>query len=279
MPGTVHAALNVLQGPWGCVMRVLVRALLGVIMVLAAGVGVLALSPGMSWSNNVTGPECCVDIAHAGGLLNGEAYTNSLEALEANLAAGRRVFEIDLIESADGQLVLAHDWDAYGTTPPTLAQYRRDRPDLTVLTFGEFTAWQAERCETCTIVTDPKVPLDVFWRIFSNSVPEDVRRSAYVLQAYSIEDLDTLARTAPKRPVILTIYRMETLTETDLERAAEIPELVAVTMPMHRLPSLARIARRITGKPVYTHGYPWMMASESLLKTARLLGATGFYRD
>jgi glycerophosphoryl diester phosphodiesterase len=35
-------------------------------------------------------------IAHAGGAINQQTYTNSLEALNANYAKGFRFFEIDL---------------------------------------------------------------------------------------------------------------------------------------------------------------------------------------
>lgn len=50
-------------------------------------------------------------VAHACGRSpNGKASSNSLEALESNYQQGYRVFEVDLTFTADGELVLAHDW-------------------------------------------------------------------------------------------------------------------------------------------------------------------------
>lgn len=43
--------------------------------------------------------------------VDGKAYTNSLEALQSNLAAGHRIFEVDLAITSDGKVVCLHDWD------------------------------------------------------------------------------------------------------------------------------------------------------------------------
>ena len=50
-------------------------------------------------------------------------------------------------------------------------------------------------------------------------------------------------------------------------------------MPVDRVPWQAVNTMNLTGKPVFTHGYPWMMESEFILRLARLFGVTGFYRD
>ncbi len=52
-------------------------------------------------------------LAHAGGEINGQRYTNSLEALNLNYSNGFRIFEIDIITTTDGHLVCAHDWDSW----------------------------------------------------------------------------------------------------------------------------------------------------------------------
>ncbi|MEM1160411.1 MAG: hypothetical protein AAGJ28_05720, partial [Pseudomonadota bacterium] len=67
----------------------------------------MCATPPLLWQQDLDAEDCCIDITHAGGLLNEVPYTNSLEALRANYAAGRRVFEVDLIETADGQTILA----------------------------------------------------------------------------------------------------------------------------------------------------------------------------
>lgn len=48
-------------------------------------------------------------IAHAGGHLDGETYTNSMEALERN-SRDFKFFEFDLSRTMDGDFVCVHDW-------------------------------------------------------------------------------------------------------------------------------------------------------------------------
>jgi glycerophosphoryl diester phosphodiesterase len=66
-------------------------------------------TPTLEWRPDFAGEGCCVDITHAGGLLNDEAYTHSLVALNQNYHVGRQIFEIDLALTADDHIVLAHD--------------------------------------------------------------------------------------------------------------------------------------------------------------------------
>lgn len=49
-------------------------------------------------------------IAHAGGVIDGVTYTNSLEAMDASYAKGFRYFELDIIETLDSHFVATHDW-------------------------------------------------------------------------------------------------------------------------------------------------------------------------
>jgi glycerophosphoryl diester phosphodiesterase len=52
-------------------------------------------------------------IAHAGGGINNQKYTNSLEAINKSIKLGYKLIEIDLIETSDNKLVGAHDWDHF----------------------------------------------------------------------------------------------------------------------------------------------------------------------
>ena len=49
-------------------------------------------------------------IAHAGGEIDGNRYTNSKESLDLNYDRGFRLFELDIILTSDGKFVAAHDW-------------------------------------------------------------------------------------------------------------------------------------------------------------------------
>lgn len=63
----------------------------------------------MIFSNLTTQPQPLM-IAHAGGGINGQNYSNSIEALEINYTKGFRYFEIDFSWTSDGELVCLHDW-------------------------------------------------------------------------------------------------------------------------------------------------------------------------
>lgn len=71
-------------------------------------------------------------IAHAGGVIDGQCYTNSREAVEKSLRRGYRYIELDLQVTQDNHLVAVHDWDRLrdmaGTpelpVPPTLSEVR-----------------------------------------------------------------------------------------------------------------------------------------------------------
>ena len=49
-------------------------------------------------------------IAHAGGMIDGIDYSNSLEALNHNYRKGFKYFELDINKTADGKYVAVHSW-------------------------------------------------------------------------------------------------------------------------------------------------------------------------
>ena len=54
---------------------------------------------------------CNPIIAHGGGGIYGQIYTNSLEAMQLSVENGVNIIEVDMVISADKQLILKHDWD------------------------------------------------------------------------------------------------------------------------------------------------------------------------
>ena len=52
-------------------------------------------------------------IAHAGGVIDGYVYTNSLEALDENYKKGFRLFELDIVKTIDNQYVAVHKWSEW----------------------------------------------------------------------------------------------------------------------------------------------------------------------
>jgi hypothetical protein len=62
-------------------------------------------------------------VAHAGGAIDGNVYTDSREAIENAIKYGHKFIEIDFIKSSDGAYVAGHDWE--------LVNKMTNREDLT----------------------------------------------------------------------------------------------------------------------------------------------------
>ncbi len=101
-------------------------------------------------------------IAHAGGEINGVKSTNSKHALDENYKKGFRNFELDIIETSDGKLVAAHDWNMWarftdftGSLPPTHAQFMEQKiyGDYTTLDMDGINAWFKNHPDA-TLITD-----------------------------------------------------------------------------------------------------------------------------
>ena len=52
-------------------------------------------------------------IRHAGGAIDGNTYTNSLEAVLNSIEKGYNFIELDLSLSDDGKIIFIHDWDTF----------------------------------------------------------------------------------------------------------------------------------------------------------------------
>lgn len=54
-------------------------------------------------------------IAHAGGAIEEDIYTNSLEALDLSYKKGFRLFELDIRKTSDNKFVAVHDWNQWAS--------------------------------------------------------------------------------------------------------------------------------------------------------------------
>lgn len=70
-------------------------------------------------------------IAHAGGMIEGHCYTNSLEAVQHSIDCGIRFIELDLCLSTDSQVVAAHDWTCFND----LTGYVGDSAAVSIIEF------------------------------------------------------------------------------------------------------------------------------------------------
>lgn len=225
---------------------------------------------------------CCLFIAHAGGGIDGVAYTNSEEAMRFHLKAGVRVFEIDFARTRDGVWVGTHDWPYWrrqtgfrGRVPPTYEEFKATtlRPYTAIsLPFLERVV---ARHPDVVIVSDTKYGLAPMARVLKQTI----LFARIAPQAYSSRDVELLAQLGYRR-IILTVYKLN-LRQPEAwlgELAAIAGRLHALTVPFDFFEKHhARLAP--LGLPVYVHGPPDRINAPALHERLRRLGAAGFYLD
>jgi len=150
-------------------------------------------------------------VAHAGGAVNGVAYTNSREALDQHYASGYRVFELDFDWTSDGRLIVAHDWvsaSSFLGAAPHVFSYsefvsaaRRD--GLHQMTFEDLRDWLRVHRDAF-VVTDTK---DSNLRLLSflQANGGDICPQL-IIQIYRITELRAARQLGP-RAVWLTVYK------------------------------------------------------------------------
>lgn len=237
--------------------------------------------------------ECCTIVAHALGSIDGNPYTNSDDALRANYAIGRRIFEADLDLTADGHWVASHDWAYWksltshdGAIPPSLEAFMSmpiRPPRVSWSITGEYRPISLEGIEQflidhpdAVVVTDVKQRFDLLVpRILASRA-----KSQFVLQAYSFENVDLVVSKDPSARIILTLYQMGIPHGVYAEIERRKDRLQAITVPVSwaaREGVLESLRR--TGLPVFVHGAPANINSKQLQASMRERGVSGFYLD
>lgn len=243
------------------------------------------------YHHDINNKKCCLVIAHAGGGIEGNPYTNSEEAMLSNLTQGARIFELDFAKTRDGEWVGTHDWALWknqtqykGATPPTYPEFNRHK----LIAHGQrainrpynpitlpFLEKVVARNKNIVLVTDTKYKLRELAETLRNNPVFD----RIYPQAYSAEDVEMLTGLG-YRKIILTIYRMDLTHPANLiQRIKPISgKLHALTVPMD---FFAENHKALTGLgiPIYTHGAPANINSRELHVRFERLGVSGFYLD
>ncbi len=218
-------------------------------------------------------------MAHAGGGINGLTYTNSIDALDANV--GRyELFELDFSFTSDGKLVCIHDWAGAAK-----ANFGRefDKPP----TFAEFTALNSSKQQpkNCTLETL------IGWlerhpgkRIITDVKDDNVKALTYLAthyrhaaerfipQIYQPEQYEPVQALGYKS-IIFTMYRYFGTYDRLVDFAAANP-LFAITMPPPHVPHLTKRMRDL-GVPTYVH----TINSAEQLEALRANGVAEIYTD
>ena len=203
-------------------------------------------------------------IAHAGGGIGGQTYTNSREALLLNLNRGFEFFEIDFVWTSDGRLVTLHDWN--GNALRTFGFEVREIPDEQRfkqwvreyarhenLTLDELAALMLEHLRL-VLVTDIKDRNVEGLRILARTVEDFAER--VIPQIYSPREYRPV-REIGYRHIIWTLYRFPENDRKVLEhlrrRFFGRMELFAVTMPVERARRGLGLELEKLGIPAYVH--------------------------
>jgi glycerophosphoryl diester phosphodiesterase len=214
-------------------------------------------------------------VAHAGGAVNGVAYTNAREALDQHYAAGYRVFELDFDWTSDGRLVVVHDWTsaaaAFGLPAHVLGYdefiHATRRDGLHQMSFEDLSAWlRAHR--DAYVVTDTKAsnPRLLTWLAANGGdiLPQ------LIVQIYRLTELDAARRLGP-RAVWLTVYRYS-YPAWALKRISGVDAMVIPVESYLRYSSVISAAK----VPFYVHSVAAAKVDETF---RRLPGIYGIYVD
>ena len=155
-------------------------------------------------------------VAHAGGTINQQTYTNSLDALNSNYGKGFRSFEIDFSWTSDGELVAIHDWDRtfkkiFNITGdieiPTKSEFLQleTKTGITQLSLENVLKW-ADKKGDVFIVTDVK---DDNIKALRKMSLDFKKFDKYIIpQVYSYQEYHAVT-TLGYNNIILTLYRMK----------------------------------------------------------------------
>lgn len=206
-------------------------------------------------------------IAHAGGGINGLAYTNSLEALENSYSNGIRFFELDVNKTSDKRIVLRHGWNEEGSSinyptgeVPTYKEYMGWDLNHGLTTMDFATAFQLlDENPDAFFIIDIKVAGQMtILQLIVEQYPEYV--SYLIPQISFLSEKDAERKYSSIRKLgfekIIMTYRhlpQKTETERSLIRFVRDHDVFAVSMPFERaITSLPRALYRF-GVPTLSH--------------------------
>jgi glycerophosphoryl diester phosphodiesterase len=226
--------------------------------------------------------ECGWPVAHALGGIAGHVYTNSLEAFEKSYSRGFRLFEVDLLETRDGELVAAHDWSTPGRYGRRASKPSGDSFSAGKI-YGALTPLtSADVLGLLTSHRDVRLILDIkgkfeptLFRLVEQAKSIDERVLDRIIpQIYHQEQLETALRVHPFRSIIYTLGRSQ---DHDLDVLIFVLRSGVPVITMEELrfkPGFAR-ALRFLGAAVYVHTVNDPARAAGYLAA----GATNVYTD
>lgn len=190
-------------------------------------------------------------IAHALGMVEGRAATNSMDAFLESYEAGQRVFEVDLQLTSDRRLVCRHDWDqiSYYNLEQTYAGVMDYNTFMstpicfyyTPLDIDALLALLAERPDAY-IVTDSKFTDETSIRAQMRALSQAVERTGktelwdqIIVQIYHEDMYGWVKSETPVSNWIFTLYQIADPDYTKIGAFCQREGIKAVTMAAERI--------------------------------------------
>lgn len=232
-----------------------------------------------------TGEEWFADhpmIYHAGGQIEGNSYTNSVEAVEKTLSEGNYFIEIDLRYTSDNYLVCTHDWtDAYlEDYQPTLEEFLASKIQ------GKYSPLTAEHLiqfmkeyPQMHLITDIKNDGDIC-PVISDLVAlaeEDASiLDRFIIQLYTGREKASVQEIYPfdDTQFLFTIYNWGHW-QLEVAQICNEENISVITVPYGEMPDEDAALMRELGFTVYEHTVN--RADEARRSLER--GISGFYTD
>ena len=234
--------------------------------------------------------------AHAMGSIDGIRYSNSLEAFQMNYSKGFRVFEVDLMLTADGKVVALHDGieTDYGLDRPVLEvtasrfKNTKYKGSYTPLDLADIMMLLENHPDT-VIVPDVKSDFEATYRVIVRDMGD--RNPALfkriVPQIYREKDYFTLKQFQAFQKFIYTLYRVPPTSRIKLVNywigrnvvrfLSGKEDIVAVTMSRLRFMKSGWLVRKLQTmkRGILVHS----LNDEKVISKYLSLGATGIYTD
>lgn len=235
-------------------------------------------------------------IAHAGGMVDGKAYTNCKDAVLQNYEKGFRVFELDLIVTSDQKIVARHGWDSAKASEMQegveINQVLDEETFLNIPIYGKYTplsfesiCYLMDEYPDIWIVTDTKYTEEPVareqFRIMIDTAKEigmEHVLDRLTVQIYNEEMYDVIYEVYPFDKWIYTLYKFwqgDVETFEECAKFAIEKNISAITMWNYLVSVEVMDVAHEYGIPVYAH-------TENNIENARVfmsLGLKGLYTD
>ncbi len=246
---------------------------------------------------------CCTLVAHAGGSVDGNPYTNSREATLLSIESGFRLIELDFSRTREGAWFTTHDWEYWaqrtgykGELPPPTGELQARKSDFTSggegkTLGGTYTTMSLDEVvellkahPQVMIVTDTKDDRATLALIEQLQGSPTFKR--FVFQVYSVQGLQRAAREVPEQQLSLTTYQLDWFSPNayDMAFLAEVnayPQLHSFTLPLQAAVDAAKMGRikSTLSIPIWTHGPPSRINSRNLQTQLARRGVNGLFVD